>query len=354
MSKGTRLSLVSFVAGVFMWIIPKTPYSIIPSLIIIYFVMIYLLWDLPQIAKSLKLQLGSLIVMAIILFGIGYISWPEKQQPIPTAEEIAKEVVKRLPTPKENKTPIIKTEQPKQAIAEEMKKEVTKEKRGKIGEDSNPTPPSTTIIIRLLQITPLDIEERPWETIISFDILNYSDYVANNILVDVKFGNSLWARELWKSSAIDNENKRLKEKNNPLIAEILSHISEQEQKKMLKNFLNLPTYPKLIPGAKIGLFMGDMNKDWILKQEFFSVSGGKSTPIEPQKSLEYQTSLGWKEQIDNTESGKPIKISLYVSWENEIGKKIDKVIEYHLICTKFGTGRSFKFLPTGNIIKNYE
>lgn len=209
-------------------------------------------------------------------------------------------------------------------------------------------------IIPLIQVKPLDIDERLDCTIIHFEILNDSDYVANNILVDIIFGDSTWKKELWKSSSIDFDNKMFKKKDDPLIAAILSETGEQKLKEILKNYLNLPTWDKLKPGSKIELHMADMNRDWILEQKMFFGSNKKLTPIDPKTSSMYLESQGWKEQINNTENGKPIKILLNVSWENEKGRKFDNIIEYHLFCTKIGTGRSFKFLPTGNIIKNYD
>lgn len=95
-------------------------------------------------------------------------------------------------------------------------------------------PSSPTVMIPQLQVTPLDIEEKPDSTIIKFDILNDSDYLAKNILLDIKFGDSLWKKEAWKSSSIDFDNKLLKEKDDPLMAKILSETSEQKLKEMLK------------------------------------------------------------------------------------------------------------------------
>jgi len=55
----------------------------------------------------------------------------------------------------------------------------------------------------------------------------------------------------------------------------------------------------------------DKNKDFLVKQETYFFSGGKSIPIDPQESQ------GCKEQIDKNENEKPIEVSIYLSWENE-------------------------------------
>ncbi len=61
-----------------------------------------------------------------------------------------------------------------------------------------------------------------------------------------------------------------------------------------------------------------------------------------------------EEQIDKSENGKPIEISIYVSWENEKGKLFVQVIKYHLIITKIKTGSSHKFLPAGDPITKFD
>ena len=247
----------------------------------------------------------------------------------PTAEEIAREVLKQLPDdsiPKE-------IEEPRKYV--------------------KPTPPTPTVMIPQLQVTPLDVEERLDSIVIKFDILNDSDYLAKNILLDIRFGDSLWKKEAWKSSSIDSDNKLFKEKDDPLIAAILSKTSEQKLKEMLKNYLDSPTFGELKPRAKVKSYTMDENKDFLVKQKMYFASGGKFTPIDPQESPSYLVSQGWKEQIDKSESGKPIEILLYVSWENEKGKLFVQIIKYELVCTKIKTGRSYKFLPTGEPITKY-
>jgi hypothetical protein len=122
---------------------------------------------------------------------------------------------------------------------------------------------------------------------------------------------------------------------------------------MLKNYLDSPTINELKPRARVKLYTMDENKDFIVKQKMYFASGGKMTPIDPKESTSYLVSQGWKEQIDKSESGKPIEILLYVSWENEKGKLFVQIIKYQLVCTKINTGRSYKFLPVGEPITKY-
>jgi hypothetical protein len=207
------------------------------------------------------------------------------------------------------------------------------------------------LIIPKLQVTPSDIlDENIATTAMIVYILNYSEYVAKNISVDVKFGDSLWKDDLRKAASISFNNKLLAVKDDPLIAEILSNIGEQKIKEMLKRYLEHPILDELKPGRKYKVSIFDVNKDWVLKQKMFFGSRGKATPIKPEESTNYQESQGWKEQIENTESGKPIEILLHTVWENEIGKTFDQIVEHQLICTKIGTGRSYVFLPTGKVI----
>lgn len=193
--------------------------------------------------------------------------------------------------------------------------------------------PSDTIIPKL-QLTPTNIRNDDIAvTSITMNVLNYSDYVAKNISVDIKFGDSLWKKELRKASSLYNYDM------------LFAGENDSERLDMLKNFLNLPLIPELKPKKIVKIGMNDTNKDWVLKQEIFLMKDGKSTPIKPEESMQYQESQGWKEQIENAESGEPIQISLRMVWENEIGRVFDQTDEYQLICTKIGTSRSYTFLP---------
>jgi hypothetical protein len=202
------------------------------------------------------------------------------------------------------------------------------------------------LIIPHLQATPADIlDDNIAITTMVIYILNHSDYLAKNISVDIKFGNSLWKHDLWKASGLNSYDKLLELKDDPLISDILSKSSKQEQMAMHKRFLDHPLMDKLKPGQKIKVYLMDMNREHILKGNYFFGSMGKMTPIKPEESPGYQESQGWKEQIDNTPSGEPIRISLHTGWQNEIDKKFDQIDEFQLIRTKIGTGRSYTFLP---------
>lgn len=207
------------------------------------------------------------------------------------------------------------------------------------------------IIVPKLQVTPFDILDSniAYATMV-ISVLNYSDYIAKNVSVDIKFGDSLWKHDLWKAASINGNNQMLANKDDPLIAEILAQTTKQRLNEMLKYYLDHPILDELKPGGKIQLSIIDMNRDWISKQQMFFGSSVKSTPINPNESMFYQESQGWKEQIENTKSGDPIKILLHTVWENEINKKFIQIVEYQLICITIGTGKSYKFLPTGNVI----
>jgi hypothetical protein len=82
-------------------------------------------------------------------------------------------------------------------------------------------------------------------------------------------------------------------------------------------------------------------------------SDGTKIPISTEETKSYQLSQGWKEEIESINSGESINILIRIEWENEIGKQWDRTIEYQLICTKFGSGRSYNFLPTGYVIEDY-
>jgi hypothetical protein len=279
------LALGLGVLGIVMYLIPnKNPLIVITLLTIAFGLSFYIVWTFPWLKESLGRRLAGLLFVAACLCLLGDYVWP----------------------------------QPKQ------------------------------FSVPQLQVTPVNIEESLGVTTLKLHVLNCSDYVAKNISVDIKFGDSLWKNDLWKAASKDIDNKLLEGKNDPLMAEILSQTSEEKLREMSNNYLDRPLLNELKPGVKIKVYMMDVNKDWVLKQKMFFVSGGKTAPIKPEESSEFQKSQGWKEQIDNTETGKPIKILLRVIWENEIGKKFDQIFEYQLICTKIGTGKSYNFLPKEN------
>jgi hypothetical protein len=193
-------------------------------------------------------------------------------------------------------------------------------------------------LIPKLQVKPIDIEDGIDVTYMVFDMLNYSAYTAKNIVVDVKLEDKLWKREL--EIAVHKDDK-------------IFEINDEQTKERLEKFFKRPTWDELKPGKAVKLHIGEVNKDFELTQQFyFTSANGRTTPIAPEETSVFKMSQGWKEQIDSTENGKPIKILIHTSWKNEIGKVFDQIIEYQLICTKIGTGRSYTFLPTGNEIRD--
>jgi hypothetical protein len=304
------LALGLGVLGIVTYLIPnKNPLIVITLLTIAFGLSFYIVWTFPWLKESLGRRLAGLLFVAACLCLFGDYVWPQQKQ----------------------------------------FNDQSKIKKGEISQVEQPKQPIFAAIVPQLQVTPIDIEERLDSTILKFHILNYSNFVAKNISVDIKFGDSLWwKKDLWKASSQDTHNKLLKEKDGPLMAETLSQTNEEELKERHNNYLNRPILKELKPGVKIKAGTMDVNKDWALKQKVFFTASGKTTLIKPEENPDLQESQGWKEQIDKTESGKPIKILFRVIWENEIGKKFDQIFEYQLICTKIGTGKSYNFLPKEN------
>lgn len=196
-------------------------------------------------------------------------------------------------------------------------------------------------IVPKLQVKPIDIQERINITQMKIDILNYSEYVARNIFVDIKFGDHSWKRELTKAEYKDTN--RL----------IVFDTDDKKLKNILENFYNRPIWNELKPGRAIKLYMADEKKEFLLKQKtYLSYPDGTMTPISPTETSSYRRSQGWSEDLKKTCSGQPIRILIRAIWENEIGKKFDRIVEYKLVCTKIGTGRSYTFIPSGIIIED--
>ena len=60
----------------------------------------------------------------------------------------------------------------------------------------------------------------------------------------------------------------------------------------------------------------------------------------------HRLSQGWQDELQKLDSGQLINVLFRVVYENEIGRKFDRTVEYKLICTKIGTGRSYTFIPS--------
>ena len=68
--------------------------------------------------------------------------------------------------------------------------------------------PNKNLIVPKLHVKPFDIlDDNKATTAMKMHILNYSDYVAKSISVDVKFGDSLWKKELHKAVSLETHNK---------------------------------------------------------------------------------------------------------------------------------------------------
>lgn len=142
MAKPTELFLFLFslVGAIIMWLLPKTLPIVIISLIAIFLLLVYPVWNFWWIEKSLWLRLSALLFVASCLCMLGYIVLPkeqlieqtgktafidnEKQSSAkqPTAEDIATEVAKRIPKliPESNKS-----KQPQQTLSKDTRRILT-------------------------------------------------------------------------------------------------------------------------------------------------------------------------------------------------------------------------------------
>ncbi|MGA3282786.1 MAG: hypothetical protein ABSD50_17640 [Smithella sp.] len=98
------LCLVGIVAGIIMWLIPKTALSITISLITIFFLLWHPVWKFWGIEKRLWRRIFAEVLLAILVFGLGYFVWPVKQEqiPPPTTNERPYFVIYGSPTIKTN------------------------------------------------------------------------------------------------------------------------------------------------------------------------------------------------------------------------------------------------------------
>ena len=188
-------------------------------------------------------------------------------------------------------------------------------------------------IIPMLQVKPIDIIDRGNITQIRIDIINFSEYIAKNIFIDIKFSDKPWKRQLIIAEH-RNSNKLIK-----------FDIEDKEVREMLENFYNMPTWDELKPGESFKLYMGDENKEFLSKQKiYFSNSDGTKIPIPLTETSSYRLSQGWQDELQKLDSGQQINVLFRKVYENEIGRKFDRIVEYKLNCTKIGTGRSYTFI----------
>lgn len=196
-------------------------------------------------------------------------------------------------------------------------------------------------IIPMLQVKPIDIIDEGNLTRIRIDILNYSEYTAKNIFIDIKFSDKPWKRQLIIAEHRDS---------NKLIR---FGIEDKDSREMLENFYNTPTWDELKPGKSFKLYMGDENKEFLSKQKiYFSNSDGTKIPIPLTETSSYRLSQGWQDELQKLDNGQQINVLFRVVHENEIGRKFDRIKEYKLSCTKIGTGRSYTFISSGLAIED--
>jgi len=194
------------------------------------------------------------------------------------------------------------------------------------------------MIIPELQVKPISIEDHINLTMIRVDILNYSEYTAKKIFLDIKFPDKPWRNELIKAAGKDSRK---------------FVTMDKETAQIIENSNNRPTWEELKPGKSVILRLGDENKEFLSKQKiFFSNSDGLKIPIPFNETVFYKRSQDWQGELKNLESGQPINVLFRVSYSNEIGRKFDRIKEYKLICTKIGTGRTYIFIPTGVVIED--
>jgi len=196
-------------------------------------------------------------------------------------------------------------------------------------------------IVPQLQVKPVGIIDRINITQIEIEILNYSEYVAKNILVDIKFADHPWKRELTKAEYKDTDRK------------IVFDYDDEKLKTMLEKYYNRPIWDELMPGKAIKLLLADEKKEFIKNSKtYISYPDGRMIPISPTETTNFRLSQGWYEDLIGANTGEPIRVLLRAGWENEIGKLFDRISEYQLFCTKIGTGVSYTFIPTGIVIED--
>ena len=180
-------------------------------------------------------------------------------------------------------------------------------------------------IIPKLQAKPIDIEERISITGIVIDILNYSEYKAKNIFVDIKFNDKPWKKEATKAEHKDTDK--------------LIRFNDKTEKIVYDKLINRPVWKELEPGKSFKLHIGDENKDFLLEEKVFFRNGkGKDIPIPVTETSAFRRSQDWINDLKKMETGDQIKVLIRTVWENEIGKIFDRVVEYKIICTKIGKG----------------
>ena len=146
-----------------------------------------------------------------------------------------------------------------------------------------------------------------------FSVVNYSGFVAYNILIDVAYEGNVWILE-WLRAEKDRKEKEGKNKEKVVVTK--GYYPSISTRKTIK---------KLIPGET-------REKDF----------EGKAIGISGSLDLE-------KRVVSKGKEGFPVFVRL--TWENNRGHVFDEIHKYKLICTKgvSESGRAFTFIPEGII-----
>jgi hypothetical protein len=68
--------IAGLVAGILLFVVPRTPLTIVLLLTLAFLLLIHPAWNFWWIEKALWRRVSALIILAIILAGVGYGSWP--------------------------------------------------------------------------------------------------------------------------------------------------------------------------------------------------------------------------------------------------------------------------------------
>jgi hypothetical protein len=194
------------------------------------------------------------------------------------------------------------------------------------------------MIIPKLQIKPISIEEKFNLTQMEVNILNYSEFTAKNIFLDIKFPDKPWRKEL--IIAADRDRNEI-------------FIKDRENIEIIESMNKLPTWDELKPGKSVRIYMYDENKEYLSNQKmFYRNSDGTEVPIPFNESIFYKRSQDWQGELKKLDNGNKINILFRIAYSNEIERRFERIVEYQLICTKIGTGKSYTFIPTGLVIED--
>jgi hypothetical protein len=158
----------------------------------------------------------------------------------------------------------------------------------------------------LIDSTPMGLLPDPQRkaAAITFTVVNYSGFTARNVDIDLKYGANDWIGQ-WVKAKDDS----LKKKNQ----------------------------------------QSSSNPDAVT---FIPVVSAKIRKLKPGKTMPFELST-IKGSVDleaickNREKGHDIFVR--TTWENDCGHRFDEVNKYKLLCTEVDGGKSFTFVPKGNI-----